>query len=195
MNRAFHSTDGASVNFVSEMENRKPAFQKGKSDFSKDLCFCCNKKGHRAGFSDCPAKFKECRTCGKLGHFAIVCKSGKVSQNFSRKPKEVKNVNVFSVSSGAPAASYVSVSVNSVVVTLLVDTSSQLTILPYSLYMQSFSQFPLLPSDFRVTQFDGSTVTMSGKFCARMSFAERSIKADISVTDRRIHNKPILGQA
>ena len=43
-------------------------------------CFRCNKEGQMARSSVCAAKGKKCKTCGKIGHFSVVCWNNKTSQ-------------------------------------------------------------------------------------------------------------------
>ena len=42
---------------------------------SNKKCFRCDREGHMAKSETCPARDKMCRSCGKVRHFAIVCKT------------------------------------------------------------------------------------------------------------------------
>lgn len=53
--------------------------QRQQIDFQKNQCQGCGRTSHGANKSmerkDCPAIKQSCRSCGKLGHYQIVCKS------------------------------------------------------------------------------------------------------------------------
>ena len=38
-------------------------------------CFRCDREGHLANSENCPARNKTCKSCSRIGHFAVVCKS------------------------------------------------------------------------------------------------------------------------
>ena len=44
-------------------------------------CYNCNRLGHFAGNSCCPAKNKECGKCGAVGYFSVCCGSNKLSSS------------------------------------------------------------------------------------------------------------------
>ena len=51
-------------------------------------CFSCNRSKH-ADMSQCPAKGRECRICGKVNHFAVTCRSKpQTSQSASKSASQ-----------------------------------------------------------------------------------------------------------
>ena len=63
----------------------------GRRELNKDKVSCTYCRGvHAQGRHQCPAHGKKCRSCGKLNHFQIVCKS---SGNHSTKPKQRQPIN------------------------------------------------------------------------------------------------------
>ena len=50
-------------------------------------CYCCGNTGHRAKDIRCPANGKTCRSCGKVGHFATVCRSCPKPANYTSPPQ------------------------------------------------------------------------------------------------------------
>ena len=51
----------------------------------KDMCFFCGRPRHPR--SKCPAKEDTCNSCGKVGHWSMVCKSSKRSSQPSHTPR------------------------------------------------------------------------------------------------------------
>ena len=58
-------------------EGRLDRNRKGQVSSSNKILkyFRCDREGHLAKRETCPARDKMCRSCGKVGHFAIVCKT------------------------------------------------------------------------------------------------------------------------
>ena len=57
-------------------KGNKPGKPSGGSQETKVKgCFRCNYTGHMAHDPNCPARSKKCNACGKIGHFAVFCKT------------------------------------------------------------------------------------------------------------------------
>ena len=50
-------------------------------------CYCCGNTGHRTKYIPCPANGKTCQSCGKVGHFATVCRSRPKPANYTSPPQ------------------------------------------------------------------------------------------------------------
>lgn len=61
-----------SVNAIAEQRTEKKYLTLDRRDLS---CFNYSQEGHHGKDSSCPAKGKKCTRCGKLGHFAVKCRS------------------------------------------------------------------------------------------------------------------------
>ena len=48
------------------------------------VCYRCGSTSHKANHASCPASSAQCRTCGKQGHFAKVCRSSSSKPNAKR---------------------------------------------------------------------------------------------------------------
>ena len=74
-----------------QTERRSPA--KGTGHDNKDnkqRCYNCNRVGHFARDSGCPAKTKSCNKCGVKGHFSACCRKGKPGNKDKKREKTYK---------------------------------------------------------------------------------------------------------
>lgn len=111
-----NSTSTPAVSTVNKLQASRNKFKKKKhSESSKNSselvsdsykCFGCGRKGHRPRSSDCPAKDVTCRSCGKIGHYQLHCKSSSpvstdknkfTNSNDKSTVKAVKDEQVFNV--------------------------------------------------------------------------------------------------
>ena len=77
----------SSVDQVNKLRTRT---SKAKaSEVKKHSCYLCGGDFPHSG--ECPAKDKECRQCGKKGHFSRVCRTKKF-KNFKFKKHEIRNL-------------------------------------------------------------------------------------------------------
>lgn len=75
-----------------EFQNKRFRQDKYRSTNRRELCSRCNKWMHRN--RPCPALQLQCHTCGKFGHFAVVCKTSRVnSVQRQELPQEAKTNN------------------------------------------------------------------------------------------------------
>lgn len=88
---------------VNEISAKKARSQQGSAGPSrvrdrnldetpKGACWACNHEGHRRNDESCPAKGKKCMTCGRKGHFSVVCRSNE-NQGRRQKPQGRRQVN------------------------------------------------------------------------------------------------------
>ena len=64
---------------VAKLTHPPPCRQRKKKTPQKtptqSTCFNCGRSSHTTGSKDCPARGRACNSCGRLGHFAAVCRS------------------------------------------------------------------------------------------------------------------------
>ena len=77
---------------------RNPPYNKSKAE---QMCFYCGGSyPHPGGKTSCPAFGKECRGCGRLGHFKEVCRakhSGRPGSLSSKRRNIIKQINRMSI--------------------------------------------------------------------------------------------------
>lgn len=59
-------------------------------------CIGCGNKQHEGGRKNCPAYRRNCRRCGKIGHFSIVCRQG-TPQAGMKQMKSIPKANTLRV--------------------------------------------------------------------------------------------------
>ena len=73
------STSSSGFRDNSGFNNRNSSDRSQNRQFSSNSkslkCFRCDREGDMAKSESCPARNKKCKSCSKLGHFAIVCRS------------------------------------------------------------------------------------------------------------------------
>ena len=75
--------------FAGELTNQNREYYK----VNDNICYCCGNVGHRAKDPRCPAEGMSCNNCGKLGHFARVCRSRSNQKDQNRKNTSQDEIN------------------------------------------------------------------------------------------------------
>lgn len=79
-----HQFKGHSTN-DSRRQNQSVAAAR-PSIVASQRCFRCGSTQHKANYAQCPAKSKQCRGCGKSGHYRQMCRSELTSSQHDRGP-------------------------------------------------------------------------------------------------------------
>lgn len=182
---------------------RKPVHNSNDrpSNSHNKKCFRCGSSSHVASDTKCPARNATCNYCKKDGHFASVC-NAKNSSDRSSKPNFQKsfsiNMNnlqntgnfssVNSIHSSVVSKPFLTIEVASdhskVPVTFLLDTGSDVSILPYSYYIRYFSRGLKPFSNASLKNFDQSEIhvlgVLQGVSC---NFKDRFAEIDFIVCD------------
>ena len=96
--------DSAGSQTVSKQE---PVNQISGKQFKKPnvvCCFCCEAPGH-SRVAECKYRDKTCRTCGKKGHLAKVCKSSVTRQPGNQKRQNPRHKQIRQVEDDASGES------------------------------------------------------------------------------------------
>ena len=162
---------------------------------SQPTCDSCGGDNHRR--SDCKFRRAICRLCGKQGHISTVCRSVSSNALVSANDKSETNSNtspdsvVLAMSPGTGNLWWESCSIGKTVVCFLVDTGSQVTVLPRSLAIQTGLRVGPAPSQV-LRAFGGSLVKIFGKISdAEVNCRGKICSGAILVTADG--TKPILG--
>ncbi len=173
---------------------RQPPSQQHQQQASKLNCrWCGSSSQHKR--PDCPAHDVTCHKCDKEGHFARVCRS-------TNGPSAVHNIDcdasaesdVFcdAVEGTNSTAWYATITVDNSDITFKLDTGSDVTVLPISVYKQLASSRNLEQSDKRLCGANGNALAVRGKFTARLTWRLNVCTAEIYVADDvRV---PLLGR-
>ena len=109
---------------------------------------------------NCPAKGKRCAQCGKMNHFAKVCRS-RVSSGYSRRPRinaieeqKIYSVNAFDEYNNLP---YLRIEIGGKVFKALVDSGSAVNILPYPLFKNLDATKPLAPPSTQLFAYNSTS--------------------------------------
>jgi len=157
-------------------------------------CYRCGSKKHKADFPNCPAKRSTCRNCSKMGHFATVCKQAKHQQsaavviaNINNMPRSILRRTerpmadiMIQRESGSTAT-----------MKMLIDTGSEVSILPQDFAKRYFSGEIKQVSNIRCSNFDSSPISIKGWLQNLViKFKGRTAKIDFLISEA---NNAILG--
>ena len=177
-------------------EERKQKLIGGQAN--KFACFRCGSPDHKANDPKCPALKKKCLACAKIGHFKSCCRSSKIASG------QVHNVETHTVAFAAGekfelfASDSVEVNrnsdcfaavdlseltrdviVNGVSVAALIDTGSQLNVLPRS----AVPGLNLTESKAKITAWGGFPVAVAGEAILEVCYKTRKTRAKFHVVD------------
>lgn len=197
------ATTQASVQFVKR--HQKPAASNKKQQntpTSRDKCYRCGSKAHKANAANCPAKTAKCHSCGKMGHYSSVCRSsasGKVHQVREQVAEseysEYSDEYVLSINSPAEDAIYATVILGSSLqpTRMLVDTGSHNTLIPDNVFKSLYtgSDIELSPPDINLYGYGDTRIDLLGYFDTSVTYEGRIGSGKIYVSKR---GTPILGR-
>ena len=129
-----------------------------KQKSSQSICDSCGGINHKC--SDCKFRRATCQLCSKRGHISTVCQT--VSSNVLISASDTKGNSssdsvILAMSPGAGNLWWESCSIGKTVVCFLVDTGSQVTVLPQSLAIRTGLCIGPAPSQV-LRAFGGSSV-------------------------------------
>ncbi|KAJ1128024.1 hypothetical protein NDU88_006416 [Pleurodeles waltl] len=161
------------------------------------FCARCGSSAHTSNAKWCFAVNKECRKCGRKGHFAWMCKDvfnsrvavvdlaeeSSVSDRIlvvqspvSERGRENRPKGIFTIADKK--------------MELMVVLGSLYTIIPKSLWIELWHEVPLLPKDINPRGYQEVEIDVLGYFISRIEFGHRCVEGKIYVAES---GPPILG--
>lgn len=142
-------------------------------------CRSCGSASQLANKQSCPAAKATCNSCGKMGHFAKVCRSGQ---------KEVREVLINeltmlymdnAVQDKIQCTVHVDADEHSHDVELVVDTGSSVSILPVSMYQNLFSTCELAKSTVTVYILKREKYQLLGSYMPQLLMRDIQLNAHL----------------
>ena len=163
----------------------------------RKTCERCGNKHSKS--SDCPAQGQKCFKCGRINHFAKLCKFKPVhelqyeSDNSDYKCDSdsetdqafyVHTVNSFS---STPDQVFVNVLIgtpdNNSEINCKIDTGSQINCIPNHIFRKLNLKHPLVPSNARLTSYTGDRLPVHGKIQLHCKYNNKSVCTDFYVVE------------
>ena len=148
-------------------------------------CFRCGSKSHLANSKDCKARAVKCNSCGKTGHFSKFCK-GKQAIKVSQI-SEQENFHIFQVN-GENGKRYLPLSINGSVINFLVDTGSDVSIIPIELAKSL--DLTLNKSDASLSDYNDRSIKTYGECTVTVRYKNSRFEGKVYVCNK---STPILG--
>ena len=160
-------------------------------------CYRCGSSSHIANDQSCPAKNSKCNTCGKIGHFARVCRSAAPVNEASVNEVELPEVHVLCVNNrkaakGKLIGNFTLATQKSQIYNtdMLVDTGSGASIIPLQTYMEHFKKSKLGPPTVRLQTYSKHRLPVLGRLEATVTYQNRSATGFFNVVEA---GTPLIG--
>lgn len=186
--------------------------KKNDNTYTNSVCFRCGSRLHIASFPGCPAVNKECKNCGRLGHFSNMCRDCKryptqtrgsvsylvVNKEITKHDEPLSEMHkgfVVSIIDGIPDNIMKSPTCEFQIlgekVLLMVDSGSPWTIITQDYYQEmlanKMSFDKLRDPDIIAESFDGAKINIVGYFIVELQFKGRCVIAKLYIAPKGVN--------
>ncbi|KAJ1107504.1 hypothetical protein NDU88_004894 [Pleurodeles waltl] len=152
-------------------------------------CFRCGSRDHLADSRTCPALYKSCSKCRKMGHFAAVCKAKKYNtgmkvSSVSESDADADIVLSIDDEDGRVKGPIGSVMIGAVELPFMADSGSPLTLISDRTFELKWQDVRLHKTDVNPKAFGEHDIVMRGYFWDSLTFRGRTVKTKIYVAEK-----------
>ncbi|KAJ1189911.1 hypothetical protein NDU88_006653 [Pleurodeles waltl] len=154
-------------------------------------CFRCGSRDHLAYSRTCPALYKSCPKCRKVGHFAAVCKAKKSSTGMKVSSVSDSDMDadadiVLSIDDedGRVKGPIGSVMIGAVELPFTADSGSPLTLISDRTFDLKWQDGRLHETDVNPKAFGEHDILMRGYFWDSLTFRGRTVRTKIYVAEK-----------
>ncbi|KAJ1181958.1 hypothetical protein NDU88_007157 [Pleurodeles waltl] len=154
-------------------------------------CFRCGSRDHLADNRTCPALYKSCSKCRKVGHFAAVCKAKKYSTGMKVSSVSDSDMDadadiVLSIDDedGRVKGPIGSVMIGAVALPFTADSGSPLTLISDRTFDLKWQNVRLHETDVNPKAFGEHDILMRGYFWDSLTFRGRTVRTKIYVAEK-----------
>ncbi|PIK53193.1 hypothetical protein BSL78_09903 [Apostichopus japonicus] len=202
--REIESSSYGQVQWVRERKQKpkwKPNVKKQSESRSKKKCYQCGHDFPHQGL--CPAKGKECHSCGKIGHYARMCQSTRTKpqqHKIDNRRKGLNNIEtskeseqsksttshdddnvsytfVISRIGSASSGPSVIVKVEHTEITALIDSGAKVNIIDEETFIRMHPRPQLQKSDIKLYGYGKNLLVLKGKFRGEIQTSNTSTTA------------------
>ena len=173
------------VNYVTRKSNTMHQQYPSSRNVKGDVITNCNFCGGSHAKRQCPAFKKSCKNCGKINHFAKVCRSTRISTNYVDKELISANDESFNVCDVNPEEKktcIINVMINDKHLKMQQDTGSTITIISSKMWKE-LNKPTLQRTTAKLQAYDGHTMSVLGKFTAVLEHEKRFHPITITVVE------------
>ncbi|XP_039870493.1 uncharacterized protein LOC120723214 [Simochromis diagramma] len=164
------------------------------NDKDQASTFNCKRCGTKHALRQCPAYGKQCKNCGKMNHFARMCRSRKVHTVADEATDQQASLFIGAVNAKTQTRTdewTVEIKVGHKPVKFKLDTGAQANVVPYSLLQRIGNKQMLRPTNVRLSTYTGDKIAVKGKCTWAVKYKKKSFALEFIVV--KSETKPILG--
>ncbi|KAL3999170.1 nuclear receptor co-repressor 2 [Sarotherodon galilaeus] len=164
------------------------------NDKDQASTFNCKRCGTKHASRQCPAYGKQCKNCGKMNHFARMCRSRKVHTVADEATDQQASLFIGAVNAKTQTRTdewTVEMKIGRKPVKFKLDTGAQANVVPYSLLRRIGNKQMLRPTNVRLSTYTGDKMAVKGKCTWAVKYKKKSFVLEFIVV--KSETKPILG--